>query len=152
MGRPTDYSDELGQKICDVIANSDDGMPVLCKEYDFFPNEKTIYVWRQKHDSFNQMYVKAKQRQANFLAENIVELSKEKSYYIDSEGNQRVDSGSVASTKVQVDAVKFLAAKLAPKTWGDQKQIDELKNQNEQHQEEIIALRAKLAEQAKRDY
>jgi len=152
MGRPADYNDELGQRICDVIATSKKGTAALAKELDFFPDQATIYVWRQKYDSFNNMYVKCKQDQANYLAESIVDLSQERMHYIDGEGNQRVDTGSVASTRLQVDSIKFLAAKLAPKTWGDQKQIDELTNQNEVHRQEIADLRAKLAEQAKRDY
>jgi len=152
MGRDSTYNDELGRKICDVIANTDKGIPSLAKEIDFFPDRATIYIWRQKHDSFNAMFVKAKQDQADYLAENIVELSKERMHYIDSEGNQRVDTGSVASTRLQIDSIKFLAAKLAPKTWGDQKQIDDLTKQNEQSRQEILELRVKLAEQAKRDY
>ena len=125
MSRPTMYSIELAEKICETIATHTEGLPTLSKMYQWFPDELAIRVWRFKHPEFASMYTQAKQFQAELLAEQVREIAAEKAYYIDAEGNQRVDSGFIASQRLQADTVKWLASKLAPKIYGDRQTIEQ---------------------------
>jgi len=153
-GRPTKYTEELAQYVCDIVSSHSGGIPTLCKQFPIFPDESTIYLWRMKHEGFSRKYTLAKQAQAEIFAEEIIELSDSAKHctYADKEGNLKVDQGSVAAVKLQVDSRKWLASKLIPKIYGDQKQIDELKGQNDEMLKELLALRAELAEKNKREY
>ena len=53
------------------------------------------------------------------MAENLSNLVEEKGIYIDSEGNERVDSGFTQHQRLKIDTHKWLASKLLPKHYGD---------------------------------
>lgn len=125
MGRPTIYSEELADRICELVATNTDGLPKLCAKHDWMPHEDTIKTWRFRKPDFSAKYAEAKKFQAELMAEQVKEIAAEKAYYIDAEGNQRVDSGFVASQRLQADTVKWLASKLAPKIYGDRQTIEQ---------------------------
>lgn len=130
IGRPSIYTEELADRICMLVATNTCGLDALCAKYPDLPVSSTIKEWRWSKDSFSARYAKAKMYQAELMAEEIIELSKEKLMYHDAEGNQRVDSGSVASQRLQVDSAKWIAAKLAPKVYGERK-VEEPKSNEE---------------------
>jgi len=121
LGRPTDYNEDLADRICELIATSPLGTNKLCKLHEWMPCEDIIYRWRYRHDSFNEKYAKAKSRQAELMVEQIIDISDDKSEDIifDEAGNKKVDSGAVAHRRLQVDTRKWYASKLAPKIYGD---------------------------------
>lgn len=122
-GRPTKYCKELSDLICDRVATHKISTTKLCLMYDDMPHVDTVVQWRWKHPEFSEAYRKAKCNQIELLSEELEELSKEKLFYTDAEGNERVDTGSVASTRLQVETRKFLAVKLLPKIFGDKVQL-----------------------------
>jgi len=124
MGRPTDYSPELGDKICELVATNTCGLDEICDTYDFMPNESSVRLWRFKHADFSMKYATAKMFQAELLAEQIHKISNNPLMYHDSEGNERIDSGSVALARLRVDSIKWHASKLAPKIYGDKQQTE----------------------------
>jgi predicted Zn-dependent protease len=152
MGRPTLYSEELADKICMLVASTDEGLDHICEQHEDLPAATTIYQWRFKYPDFSQKYLLAKKFQAELFAESTLRIAKQKAVYFDSDGNERVDAGHVAWQKLNVNTRQWHASKLAPKIYGDQKQIEDLSKQNEQNKAEIDALKARLAEQAKREY
>lgn len=125
MGRPSIYTEELADRICELVATSTDGLPKLCAAHDWMPHEDTIKVWRFRNSNFSAKYAEAKRFQAELMAEQVKDIAAEKAYYIDAEGNQRVDSGFIASQRLQADTVKWLASKLAPKIYGDRQTIEQ---------------------------
>ena len=124
-GRPTIYTDELANRICELVATNTDGLPKLCAAYDWMPGDETIRIWRFRNLEFAGKYAQAKRFQAELMAEQVKEIAAEKAYYIDADGNQRIDAGFVASQRLQADTVKWLASKLAPKIYGDRQTIEQ---------------------------
>ena len=151
-GRPSIYTDELATYICNKVSIDFRGLDVICKEDPIMPDSVTIYAWRRDRDVFSRMYTKAKQFQAEIMIESLRERAAERSYYVDGDGNERVDSGSVASMRLQVDTDKWLAAKLAPRIYGDKQQIETLTTDNETLKKEIADIRAELDAKNKKDY
>jgi hypothetical protein len=116
------YTPELGEAICDAIASSTMGIRDLMAKCGYPPPD-TIYKWLNRHEIFAERYMRAKQRQIALMAEQLVEDSKVEPYY-DDNGVQRVDSGMVARQRLVTDNVKWLAARLLPKVYGDKVQSE----------------------------
>lgn len=152
LGRPTDYSPELSAKVLDAIATNDKGLDELHELYDWFPNPSTVYRWRIHSLDFSKKYMEAKNNQAQIYAESTLKIAKEKYTYFDEKGNERVDVGHVAWQKLNVHTRQWHASKLAPKIYGDQKQIEDLTVRNESLQKDIEKMRAELMEKYKKDF
>ena len=124
FGRPTIYTEELADKICDVVATHTEGLDALCEMFDWMPGTNVIYGWRHKHLSFSQKYLQAKQSQGELYSEETFKIASNKPVYFDSEGNERVDAGAVAWQKMNVNLRQWHASKLAPKIYGDKQQSE----------------------------
>jgi len=106
-GRPSDYTEELADLICEAVA-SGGALYRMCAERDDLPAERTIYQWLEKHPSFAQKYARARERQADRNADEIVDIA-------DTEDDPQ-------RARVRMDARKWRASKLAPKKYGDKVQ------------------------------
>lgn len=89
------------------------------------PPERTIYGWLAAHEDFQQNYARARERQADKLAAEIIEIADDASGDTVTRTN---DDGSeyevanhewIARSRLRVDARKWAASKLAPKKYGD---------------------------------
>ncbi len=59
-GRPTLYTLEMAEKICDAIAGSEKSLDTICRKNLDFPKERTIRTWRREKKDFQHMYALAK--------------------------------------------------------------------------------------------
>ena len=123
-GRPSIYTDELADLICSRVATHPIGLPKLCAMFDDMPDQETINRWRYERKEFSNKYAQSKVFQAELMAEELIELASSKAYYHDAQGNERVDSGHVASQALLVNTIKWHASKLAPKIYGDKQQTE----------------------------
>ena len=119
VGRPTDYNQELANLICERVATHAIGLKRLCGMFDDMPCEDTINQWRFKFQDFSVQYALAKVHQAELLADSMHDLANEISTYQDSDGNTRIDSGSVNAQRLKIDTIKFTVSKLLPKVYGN---------------------------------
>lgn len=121
-GRPTKYSPELAKLICERIATNPVGWSTLEKLYPDMPNYSTVKAWRNAMPEFSKMYLEAKSFQSMILVEDIDELIPEAiEYYIDDKGNSRIDAPSASLLIAKINNRKWMAARLAPKIFGDKK-------------------------------
>ena len=132
FGRPTLYSEELADRICQVVATHPHGLPKLCKMFDFMPSSETINVWRWQKSDFSAKYTLAKQHQAELMAESSEDVIDELTNYefSDKDGATRIDSGIVARARLLIDTRKWHASKLAPKIYGDKSQPETASTDN----------------------
>lgn len=112
IGRPSKYSDELAEKICEKIANGR-SLRSICAE-DGMPPMKTIYRWLEANEEFRHQYARARDKQADYFAEEIIEIA----------DSAEAESAAVSKAKLQIDARKWAASKIAPKKYGDKQEID----------------------------
>lgn len=119
MARPSIYTEELGIFICTELA-AGRSLVKICDDEDM-PSLTTVYRWRLTDPVFRDMYARAREDQADTLADEIVSIAdySAQDVTIDSEGNERLDHEFVARSKLRVDARKWVASKLKPRTYGD---------------------------------
>lgn len=124
-GQPTKYNLEMATRICEKVACSTESLKnILASEPDF-PCRDTVYLWLYKHKEFSDMFAQAKMTQAQRMAEELDEIASEKAYYIDADGNKRVDPGYTASQRLIADTRKWIACKMIPKVYGDRQTIEQ---------------------------
>lgn len=119
MGRPELYNEELADFVCDEVAR---GRSIIKISKDpGMPSHPTIYSWLQKHPDFFAKYARAKTIQAEFLADEAIEIADDglNDTYVDKEGNEKVNSDHIARSRLRVDTRKWYASKVAPKRWGE---------------------------------
>lgn len=103
-GRPSDYSEELGAAICSRLAYGDP-LTKICAEGSM-PCESTVYLWLLKHPEFSEMYARAREDQADTLADQMLVIADD-------------TSGDVNRDRLRVDTRKWIATKLKPRKYGD---------------------------------
>ena len=115
VGRPTIYTEELANEICETIASRKDSLTSLCEEHKNWPHVSNLFVWIKKYPKFREAYARAKSEQVEVSIDYMQELMSESHHYTDDNGNKRVDVGLI---RVKVDAIKWKASKLCAKTYG----------------------------------
>lgn len=123
-GRPTKYTPELANRICEIVATNPEGLPTLCKKFEELPTPDTIRRWRWDLPEFSAKYAEAKRFQAEIMAESIEDVIDEtlNAVYYEN-GAAKVDGGIIAQARLRVDSRKWTASKLAPKIYGDKQQV-----------------------------
>ena len=138
-GRPTKYSEALGEEICNALGNSVDGITRICKANPHFPEPETIRDWRHKNQSFSAKYEAAKLKQALGFAEGIIDIVDDNSNDIMmTDKGPAVNSAAIQRDRLRMDARKWIACKLLPKVYGDkvQQEVTVIK-----HEDTIDALK-----------
>lgn len=130
-GRPSTYTQGKADAICDYIMEGYSLRKIAAQEG--MPDKVTILKWLDAHPTFATQYARAKQEQAEALADEIVDIADEEAVTIRSEEGEEVrvtfDAVAVNRNRLRVDARKWVAAKLLPKKYGD-KYIAELTGPN----------------------
>lgn len=123
-GRPSDYTQEIGVKICALISEGK-SLVSICKQEDM-PSTVTVYTWLQKHPEFLNIYTRAREDQADTLADEIIDIADDgrNDKTIDENGVVRTDQDVIARSRLRVEARKWVAAKLKPKKYGDKLDLD----------------------------
>lgn len=103
-GRPTDYTPELAALICDRLSEEEGGLVEVCKAADM-PARSSVYLWLSQHKEFSDMYARAREDLGVFVAHKGVK---------EATGAKDAQLG-----RLQFDARKWLASKLAHKQFGD---------------------------------
>jgi len=109
MARPSKYTDKLALHICKRIADGE-SLRTICKDSQL-PTKSTVLKWVLTHDEFADHYARARQIQAELLADEITDIA-------DSE------KGDVQRDRLRVDTRKWYLSKVLPKIYGEKKAIE----------------------------
>ena len=71
------------------------------------PSRDTVRRWQDDHGAFRERYALARDQQADALAEEAIQIAR------------NADADSVAVCRLQIDTIKWLIAKIAPRRYGD---------------------------------
>ena len=123
LGRPSDYTAETAAEICERIAEGQ-SLRRICLD-DAMPGLRTVLAWLIKHQDFQLQYARARETQADVLADEINDIADDGSrdYGVDANGNRIVDHDHIARARLRVDTRKWVASKLKPRKYGDKLEL-----------------------------
>jgi len=112
MGRPSSYTDAVGDEICEYLAKGKS--LVWVTDLEGMPDYKTVMRWRRDNEEFRSKYERACEDRGINSGDRVAEL-------IDKvlEGEYPPDVARVA-----LDSLKWMACKYYPKMFGDKQQVD----------------------------
>lgn len=156
-GRPAiEYTEEIGNRICHLIAITPRSLKRICEENPDLPHVDTIYTWRVKYKTFSDKYFEAKRQQAILLAEETLEISDDgtNDFMLGKDGQEILNSEHVQRSKLRVATRQWHAARLMPKLFGDRVQTETVDASKEELLETIKKLRndIDLLKKHERDY
>lgn len=108
MARPSEFTQERADAICEEIVKGK-SLRAICAADDM-PAVSTIFKWMNDFPSFSEQYARAKDEQAELLADEIISIA-------DTEADSQ-------KARVRIDARKWVASKLKPKKYGDKTQLE----------------------------
>ena len=135
-GRPTDYTKELAQEICDRISEGV-GLYRVCLADDM-PSRWTVHRWMNEDPAFRDMYMHAKELAAEKIADECLDMADEA---------QHADSSvAVQAAKLRIDTRQWYAKVTEPKKYGTKVDIDQKTEHSGQIQMTPARARELLAE------
>jgi hypothetical protein len=107
----TTFTEEMALTICERLANGE-SLKAICTSDDM-PARSTVFKWLAENKTFSDMYARAREEQAEFMADEIVSIA----------DGQTTDS-DVQRDRLRIDARKWVAAKLLPRKYGDKLELE----------------------------
>lgn len=104
MGRPSDYSQELADRICEGLSDGK-SLRAICRAEDM-PGKTTVFRWLQSNLEFRDQYARAREAGADSLADEMVDIA------------DGLESDDVQRDRLRVDTRKWVASVLKPKKYG----------------------------------
>ena len=127
MARPSGFSQEIADVICERLANGE-SLRRICRDDDM-PEMRTVMRWLNAREDFCQQYVRARELQAECIFDQMAEIADDgtndwmASNAPDCEG-YKLNGEHVQRSKLRIDARKWMLAKMSPRKYGDKQQID----------------------------
>ena len=124
LGAPTTYNEHLATVICIRIAEGESLRQIL--KDTGMPAQSTVYEWLLRHPSFAEQYTRAREEQADTLADEIIHIADEQPEVIAVTDKKtgaliehKLDGAFLQWQKNRIEARKWTAMKLKPKKYGD---------------------------------
>ena len=111
-----DYSQELADAICDLVA-SGKSLRTICSAENM-PAKSSIFKWLRSNKEFADQYARAKEEMLEHLADELVEIADDDSGDVTGE-LKMPNSVAVQRARLRNDTRKWVLAKLLPKKYGD---------------------------------
>lgn len=132
MPAPTIFTQDIAEKICEEIATSSKSLRTICAQ-EGMPSVRSVLGWLSEGDKtdakpefkqFLHQYMRAREQQADFLAEEIIEIADDGSNDLmtitKGDASYEVENKEVTNrSRLRVDARKWIASKFKPKKYGD---------------------------------
>jgi hypothetical protein len=118
LGRPSGYTQEMADIICERLSDGE-SLRKICLDDDM-PAKTTVFKWLGAQPTFANQYARAREVQAETMAEEILEISDETSQdTLFTEYGDKPNSEWISRSKLRVEARKWLMSKMAPKKYGE---------------------------------
>lgn len=129
-GRPSSYTEETADVICERIANGE-SLKAMCEE-EGMPDKATVFRWLAANEHFRDKYALAREAQADALFDDILSIADdgrndwmERKDAEDENMGWRENGEALRRSQLRIDARKWMAGKLRPKKYGEKLDIEQ---------------------------
>jgi hypothetical protein len=116
MARPSDYTQEIADKICSELAEGN-SLRTVCEMEDM-PSRQTVFSWIRQHKEFLDQYARATEERADAHNELLLELGDE-AIKLSQTVDFKASNAVVSAVKLKADNLKWSMSKMKPKKYGD---------------------------------
>lgn len=124
MARPSIFTPELGDQICEQIALGK-SMRTICEPAEM-PAIRTVFYWFRTNELFLQQYTRAKKESTSAHEDYLIDIADdgrndfmEDKYMKGKTPGYQLNGENIQRSKLRVDTRKWLMSKLEPKKYGD---------------------------------
>ena len=124
-GRPTLHTEELGQRICELLCEGKT-LTRICKENADLPSDRTVRRWALDPDHpFSPQYARAREIGYHKMADDILDISDDgtNDTHVNEAGNTVVNNDVIARSRLRTENRKWLLSKALPKVYGDKLEL-----------------------------
>ncbi len=126
-GRPSSFTQKVADTICDLLIEPK-SLRAICATKGM-PDMKTVMRWLANNESFRQQYARARDLQADVIADETSEI-------VDDGSNDWMASNkpdnpgwkengeAIQRSRLRFDQRRWYLSKLAPKKYGDRLEVD----------------------------
>lgn len=125
----TKFTQVLADQICERLVEGE-SLRAICLGDDM-PSASTICRWLGDNKAFREQYARAREAQADTLADEILDIADdatndwmERKNADDQPIGWQLNGEHVQRSRLRIDSRKWFASKLAPKKYGDKLDID----------------------------
>ena len=129
VGAPTTYNTHMASIICIRIAEGESLREIV--KTAGMPDRTAIYDWLLRHPEFANQYARAREEQADTLADEIIAIADEQPEIIAVTDKKtgaliehKLDGAFLQWQKNRIEARKWTAMKLKPKKYGDRVAVE----------------------------
>lgn len=122
-GRPSSYTDEMANKICELMSVKGMTLREICR-MDDMPDRATVYRWIEANESFRGRYARSREALIEFWADESIEIADDgtNDWVVRQRGKDSVvlaDHEHISRSKLRVEQRRWLMSKMAPQKYGD---------------------------------
>ena len=129
VGAPTTFNEHIASVICIRIAEGESLRKILRDQG--MPAQSTVYDWLLRHPEFAEQYTRAREEQADSLADEIIDIADEQPEIVAVVDKKtgaliehKLDGAFLQWQKNRIEARKWTAMKLKPKKYGDRVAVE----------------------------
>ena len=127
IGRPSTFTQEIADRICEVISSDTRGLKAICDSYADLPWKSTLVKWCDKFPAFDAQLTRARERQAFMRIDECIDIADTPQIGDEitfEDGKEKIKRGDMLGhRKLRVDTRIALAAKIAPKLFGNKLEV-----------------------------
>ena len=132
LGAPSKFNQETADLICVMLSEGMSLRKILKADTaGVLPSQGTVYNWLFSHPDFLKQYTRAREEQAETLADEIIDIADEQPEIVDVVDKRtgeliehKLDGAFLQWQKNRIEARKWTAMKLKPKKYGDRVAVE----------------------------
>ncbi len=123
MGRKSTFTEEKAQEICDRLSTGET-LVDICKS-EHMPDVQTVYLWKTKHEQFNEAFARAREAGFDVIANDCLRIADDgHNDTYETEDGTRTNVDVVARSKLRIETRLKLLAKWDWKRYGEKIQTE----------------------------
>lgn len=128
QGRPSSFNQQIADTICERLADGE-SLRTICQSEEM-PHRATVFRWLadEARKDFRDQYARAREAQADLLVDELRDIADTPQLgtktVSKATGTEITEADMIEHRRLQVDARKWLAGKLAPKKYGDKMDVE----------------------------